>query len=69
MSASYETLDWSVDDGVLTLTLDRPDQLNAFTVTMAEELVAAFERASADDDVIRCDECSRILVRTSESGL
>ena len=51
MSASYETLDWSVEDGVLTLTLDRPDQLNAFTVTMAEELVAAFERASADDDV------------------
>jgi uncharacterized protein len=26
-------------------------------------------RASADDDVIRCEECSRILVRTSESGL
>jgi enoyl-CoA hydratase/carnithine racemase len=51
VSASYETLDWSVEDGVLTLTLDRPDQLNAFTVTMAEELVAAFERASADDDV------------------
>ncbi|WP_148571023.1 crotonase/enoyl-CoA hydratase family protein [Nocardioides caldifontis] len=48
----YETLDWSVDgDGILTLTLDRPDQLNAFTVTMAEELVAAFGRASADDDV------------------
>lgn len=51
MSPSYETLDWAVDDGVLTLTLDRPDQLNAFTVTMAEELVAAFERASVDDDV------------------
>ncbi len=26
-------------------------------------------KAAADDDVIRCDECSRILVRTSESGL
>jgi hypothetical protein len=26
-------------------------------------------RASADDDVIRCEECSRILVRTAESGL
>jgi enoyl-CoA hydratase/carnithine racemase len=51
VSPTYETLDWSVDDGVLTLTLDRPDQLNAFTVTMAEELVSAFERASADDDV------------------
>ena len=26
-------------------------------------------RAAADDDVIRCEECSRILVRTAESGL
>lgn len=49
--AGYETLDWSVTDRILTLTLDRPDQLNAFTVTMAEELVDAFERASTDDDV------------------
>ena len=47
----YATLDYAVADGVLTLTLDRPDQLNAFTVEMAGELVAAFERASADDDV------------------
>jgi enoyl-CoA hydratase/carnithine racemase len=47
----YRTLDWSVSDRILTLTLDRPDQLNAFTVTMAEELVAAFGRASADDEV------------------
>jgi enoyl-CoA hydratase/carnithine racemase len=49
--AAYETLDWSVADRILTLTLDRPDQLNAFTVTMAEELVDAFERASTDDEV------------------
>jgi enoyl-CoA hydratase/carnithine racemase len=48
---SYETLEYAVDGGVLTLTLDRPDQLNAFTVTMAEELVSAFERASTDDEV------------------
>ena len=47
----YDTLDWSVADGILTLTLDRPEHLNAFTVTMAEELVDAYERASADDDV------------------
>lgn len=47
----YTTLDWSVTDGILTLTLDRPDQLNAFTVTMAEELIDAFERASSDDEV------------------
>ena len=50
--SDYETLDYSVgDDGILILTLDRPDALNAFTVQMAEELVAAFERASSDDDV------------------
>lgn len=47
----YETLDRSLDDGILTLWLDRPEQLNAFTVTMADELVDAFERASADDSV------------------
>lgn len=47
----YETLRYEVADGILTLWLHRPDSLNAFTVTMAEELVDAFERASADDDV------------------
>jgi len=47
----YDTLDYRVDDRILTLTLDRPDQLNAFTVTMAEELVDAYDRASHDDDV------------------
>lgn len=48
---SYETLDYAVQDGILTLTLNRPDRLNAFTVTMADELVDAFGRASADDAV------------------
>jgi enoyl-CoA hydratase/carnithine racemase len=48
---SHETLDLALEDGILTVTLDRPDQLNAFTVTMANELVDAFERASVDDDV------------------
>ena len=47
--ADYETLDWSVSDRILTLMLNRPDQLNAFTVTMAHELVDAYDRASADD--------------------
>ena len=49
--SDYETLAWTVEDGIATITLDRPDQLNAFTVTMAEELVDAFDRAGADDDV------------------
>jgi enoyl-CoA hydratase/carnithine racemase len=37
--------------GVLTITLDRPERLNAFTETMRRELIAAFDRADADDDV------------------
>lgn len=48
---TYATLDYRVDDHILTLTLNRPDQLNAFTVEMADELVDAFARASEDDDV------------------
>jgi enoyl-CoA hydratase/carnithine racemase len=39
------------EDGVLVIKLSRPDRLNAFTVTMADELEAAFRRASADDAV------------------
>ena len=50
-SPSYETLRWEVEDGILLLTLHRPDQLNAFTVQMAHELIDAFDRASEDDDV------------------
>jgi enoyl-CoA hydratase/carnithine racemase len=38
-------------DGILTITLNRPDRLNAWTETMARELISAFGRADADDDV------------------
>ncbi len=49
---SYNTLNYAVgNDGVLLLTLNRPEQLNAFTVEMANELVDAFQRASEDDAV------------------
>jgi enoyl-CoA hydratase/carnithine racemase len=48
---AYQTLEYSVVDGILTLSLNRPDQLNAFTVTMAHELIDAFGRASEDDAV------------------
>ncbi len=47
----YSTLSWQIDQRVLTLTLNRPEQLNAFTTTMAEELIDAYTRASADDAV------------------
>lgn len=48
---TYSTLDWTVEDGVLRLTLNRPEKMNAFTVEMADELVDAYGRASADDAV------------------
>jgi enoyl-CoA hydratase/carnithine racemase len=47
----YNTLSYQVSDFILTLTLNRPEQLNAFTVEMADELIAAFNRASDDDEV------------------
>ena len=47
----YQTLKYDVKDKVLTLTLNRPEHLNAFTVEMANELVDAFNRASDDDAV------------------
>jgi enoyl-CoA hydratase/carnithine racemase len=48
---TYETLGYELADGVLTITLNRPERLNAFTVTMADELIHAFTAASADDAV------------------
>ena len=44
----YETLLYRVDDGVLTLTLNRPEQLNAFVARMGDELIQAFRSASED---------------------
>ena len=47
---TYETLTYDVDvDGVATITLDRPEAMNAFTVRMHEELIDVFGRLSADD--------------------
>jgi enoyl-CoA hydratase/carnithine racemase len=48
---SYNTLDYTVENNVLTLLLNRPDALNSFTVEMANELIDAFTRANDDDDV------------------
>ena len=47
----YEQIVADVVDGVLTITLNRPDRLNAWTATMGEELIAAFDEADADDAV------------------
>jgi enoyl-CoA hydratase/carnithine racemase len=48
---SYQTIDYAVSDHVATVTLDRPDRLNAFTLEMAGELVAVMDRIDGDDDV------------------
>ena len=42
---------YDVSDRVATITLHRPDKLNAFTATMMREMIAAFDRIDADDDV------------------
>jgi len=48
----FETLRYDVDDdGILLLTLNRPDHLNAFTVEMADELENAYRHANSDDAV------------------
>jgi enoyl-CoA hydratase/carnithine racemase len=46
-----ETILTAVEDGICTVTLHRPDRLNAFTATMMSELIAAFDAADADDAV------------------
>jgi enoyl-CoA hydratase/carnithine racemase len=48
---SYEQITAETADGVLTITLNRPDRLNAWTPTMGSELIAAFDAADADDGV------------------
>lgn len=48
---NYDTILYEVKDNILTITLNRPEELNAFTVEMADELIDAFGRASADDEV------------------
>jgi enoyl-CoA hydratase/carnithine racemase len=48
---SFETLLYSVDDRVATITLNRPERLNAVNAAVIHELIAAFDRADADDGV------------------
>ncbi|MEL0162708.1 MAG: crotonase/enoyl-CoA hydratase family protein [Halieaceae bacterium] len=55
----FNTLRYEVEDHILTLTLNRPEHMNAFTVEMAQELIDAFDRASNDDKV-------RVVVVTGE---
>ena len=48
---AVEQIHTDLADGVLQITLNRPERLNAWTPTMARELHEAFDQADADDDV------------------
>ncbi len=47
----FTTLACELEDGILIIRLNRPDHLNAFTLEMADDLIAAFRWASEDDAV------------------
>ena len=47
----FETIKYEVKDSILTITLNRPDRLNAFTGQMMNDLISAFDSASHDDEV------------------
>ena len=47
----FEQILCKVDDRVATVTLNRPDKLNAWTVTMMEDLIKAFDILDNDDEV------------------
>jgi len=48
---ALETLRCDVQDGIATITLNRPEKMNAFTAQMRDDLVAAFDHTDADDAV------------------
>ena len=48
---TFETLLYGVEDGVATITLNRPEKMNAFTAQMMLDLIAAFDATDADDAV------------------
>ena len=48
---AYNTILYDVEDNILTITLNRPEKLNAFTREMQAEMIDALDRADADDDV------------------
>jgi enoyl-CoA hydratase/carnithine racemase len=47
----YTEITYEIDAGIATLTLNRPERLNAFTTTMMREIIDAFDRSDADDRV------------------
>jgi enoyl-CoA hydratase/carnithine racemase len=47
----YTQIRYDVEDGIATITLHRPDKMNAFTNIMMDEMIAAFDAIDADDAV------------------
>jgi enoyl-CoA hydratase/carnithine racemase len=47
----YETIQYEVAEQILTITLSRPEKLNAFNATMQRELIEAFDAADKDDNI------------------
>ncbi|MFN3237906.1 MAG: crotonase/enoyl-CoA hydratase family protein [Pseudomonadales bacterium] len=48
---SYKEILFDVEDNILTITMNRPERLNAFTGVMMAEMIDALDRADADDDI------------------
>jgi enoyl-CoA hydratase/carnithine racemase len=48
---TFETILYDVEDGIATITLNRPDRMNAFTAQMMLDMIAAFDATDADDEV------------------
>jgi enoyl-CoA hydratase/carnithine racemase len=48
---TFETLQYSVEDGIATITLSRPEKLNAFNTQMMKDMIAAFDETDGDDAV------------------
>src|SRR5271167_3512979 len=55
----YNTIGYNAADGIATLTLRRPEKLNAFTAAMLQEMLHAFDSIDADDAV-------RVVIVTGE---
>lgn len=47
----YSQISLDISEGIATLTLNRPEKLNAFTGTMMNEIIDAMDRTDADDSV------------------
>ena len=57
--SEFSCINYEVEDRILTITLNRPDRMNAFNNAMARELIEAFDLADADDEV-------RVVILTGE---